>query len=240
MTDPYLDPETGVLKNKVNAHTQTDLDNAESVLVRIRLFETPSTRLPKTSDAVELQAIHQHLFQDIYDWAGTYRKMDMSKGGDSFLSWQSIDSGLAYLTEELKNDNWLQQMERNKFVKRLAYHYGELNYVHPFREGNGRTQRLFWSRIADRANHFINWPTLNATEINQASHEARIGTHNQLETMFEKAVTPKPDKLTNKAFLKDITTAADTQHWSKTKKPHKPKQQTKTPNPTTPNNHRRR
>lgn len=79
-TDPYIDPETGILRNKVGARSQRDLDAAEADLAAARAYRLILTNpIKPTGDLDELRAIHRHLFQDVYDWAGELRTVDISK-----------------------------------------------------------------------------------------------------------------------------------------------------------------
>lgn len=105
-----------------------------------------------------MSAIHKALFGKIYDWAGEMRTVDIKKGSeDFFLVRTQLQTGLNFVFDELKQNNFLQGLQKDDFAKRLAYFYEQLNFVHPFREGNGRTQRVFWSRVAKDAGFFIDW-----------------------------------------------------------------------------------
>ena len=149
--DPYLDPETGLLRNKVGAQTKSALDKAEGALSFTRLVQLMDNPVKSGGDLDELRAIHRHLFQDVYDWAGELRTVDIRKnveGAQFFLPVSMIGRAADYAAGELRADHELRGMSRDQFIDRLAYHYDQFNYVHPFREGNGRTQRVFWNRVA--------------------------------------------------------------------------------------------
>ncbi|MFZ2482207.1 MAG: Fic family protein [Propioniciclava sp.] len=148
--DPYLDPECGILRNKVGARTKVALDDAEGDLSFARLMQLMDHPPKATGDLDELRAIHRHLFQDVYVWAGEVRIVDVRKnveGADWFLPVSMIGRAAGYAAEELRSDNHLRGLDRESFIERLAYHYDQFNYIHPFREGNGRTQRVFWNRV---------------------------------------------------------------------------------------------
>lgn len=158
--DPYLDPETGLLRNQVNARTKLALDQAEADLSFARLLQLMDRPPKATGDLDELRAIHRHLFQDVYEWAGQVRTVDMRKpveGAEFFLPVLLIGRAANFAAEELRADNNLRGLSRDRFIDRLAYHYDQFNYVHPFREGNGRTQRVFWSRVARDAGWQLDW-----------------------------------------------------------------------------------
>ncbi|WP_051259369.1 Fic/DOC family protein [Schaalia suimastitidis] len=191
--DPYLDPKTGLLRNKVGARTKTALDEAEGDLSFARLIQFLDHPVKPTGDLDELCAIHRHLFQDVYDWAGELRTVDIRKnveGALFFLPASMISRSAAYCAAELRADNELRGMNRELFIDRLTYHYDQFNYVHPFREGNGRTQRVFWNRVARDAGWQLDWrEVLGATN----DHASRAASEQQnfqpLREMFNRIVS---------------------------------------------------
>ncbi len=192
--DPYLDPETGVLRNKVGARSKAELDEAEGDLSFARLVQLMD-RPPKASgDLDELCAIHRQLFQDVYDWAGLVRTVDVRKnveGAEFFLPVSMIGRAAGYAAEDLRSDDNLQGMDRDRFVERLAHHYDQFNYVHPFREGNGRTQRVLWNRVARDAGWQLDWRGVQGT-VNDAACRAASERRDlePLRQMFDKIVSP--------------------------------------------------
>lgn len=145
--DPYLDPETGVLRNLAGARTRVELAHVEGTMTFARLAEVLARPPKPTGDLNELRAIHRVLFQDVYEWAGQLRTVDMrkivasgEKPPEPFMPVGMIQRAADYAAAELRADNSLRSMGRDQFIDRLAHHYDQINYVHPFREGNGRTQ----------------------------------------------------------------------------------------------------
>ena len=145
--DPYLDPETGQLRNKVGAGTKVALDDAEGDLSFARLMQLLDRPVKPTGGFDELRAIHRHLFQDVYDWAGEPRTVEISKGGDQFQFRQFLDQGVAYVHGEIKKANFLRGLKAEEFAAKVGKIIGDLNYAHPFREGNGRTQFTFLMQL---------------------------------------------------------------------------------------------
>ncbi len=91
-----------------------------------------ATRSARSGDLDELCGIHRHLFQDVYEWAGTTRTVDISKpGGQPFLPWSRIGTGTRFVFEALGRDGNLRGLDRAGFVERPAFHYEALNYTHP-------------------------------------------------------------------------------------------------------------
>ncbi|WP_028708019.1 Fic/DOC family protein [Propionicicella superfundia] len=192
--DPYTDPETGILRNRIGARTQAALDQAEGDLSVHRLVEL-ADRYPvaPSGDLDELRGIHRHLFQDLYEWAGRTRTVDIRKpDGQPFLPASRIEVGTRFVFEELRADNHLRSMSRPTFIERLAHHYDALNYAHPFREGNGRAQRVFWSRVARDAGWHLDWRRVSAERNNEASRAAMERSDlRPLREMFDAITTAR-------------------------------------------------
>jgi len=166
VVDPYVDPTTGVLRNLVGAIDRRSLDDAEGALAFARLVQLSDHEAPGTRDLAELCGIHRHLFQDVYDWAGTPRIVDIRKnvaGAEHFLPWSMIERASAFAFDELRADDHLRGMDRPRFVERLAHHFDAVNYIHPFREGNGRAQRVLWGRVAETAGRRLDWRSIDST-----------------------------------------------------------------------------
>ena len=191
--DPYLDPTTGLLRNKLDARTKVALNDAEGDLSFARLMQLMDRPPKATSDLDELRAIHRQLFQDVYEWAGQLRTVDIRKnveGAEFFLPVSMIEQAAHYSAEELRADNQLRGMDRDRFIDRLSHHYDAFNYVHPFREGNGRTQRVFWSRIARDAGWQLDWRGVHGS-INDAACRAAAESRDfgPMRSMFDQIVT---------------------------------------------------
>jgi cell filamentation protein len=108
---------------------------------------------PGRLGASHYRAIHRHLFQDVYVWAGQYRTLRMSKDGSAFCYPEHIKRELARLVAILKAQKYLRELSRAEFPNACAEFLATLNAIHPFREGNGRTQTAFMAMVADRAGH---------------------------------------------------------------------------------------
>lgn len=194
--DPYLEPGTRYLRNLVGAKSASELERAEADLSFARALQLLDNPVEVTNDLRELCAIHRHLFQDIFDWAGQIRTIDVKKnvpGAEFFLHFPDIERASFYSFRDLSEESFLRGLGREDFVRRLAYHYEKINYIHPFREGNGRTQRIFWNRVALDAGWQLDWRTVHGEE----NHSAARAGSDQLDLgplirMFEKIVT-RPD-----------------------------------------------
>lgn len=132
--DPYLDPETGLLQNKLGARTKVALAQAEGDFSFGRLMQLMDCPPRPTGDLTELRAIHRQLFQDIYDWAGMLRIVDIRKnvkGAEFFVPVAMIERAAVFSADELRADNNLKALSRDRFIERLSYHYDQFNYGGP-------------------------------------------------------------------------------------------------------------
>lgn len=193
--DPYLEPATGILRNNLGITDQPTLDVAEADLVEARRVQMILRPVKVTGDLRQLQAIHGQLFQDVYDWAGQLRTVDMRKGRDAdaefFMPVSRLESGAGFAFAELADEKQLRGLDRDRFVGRLAHHYDQVNYLHPFREGNGRTQRIFWTQIAAAAGYDLDWSKVTGAQNDQASRDAmERRDFAGLRTMFDQIVQP--------------------------------------------------
>lgn len=156
----------GVLKNLVAASDEETLAKLESELVFLRhaeLMERPM------GECATLREIHRHLFQDVYAWAGQYRTINMQKDTEMFCHHPLIEENVERIMLGLAAEKELAGLGPEAFSERAAYYLGEINMVHPFREGNGRTQRAFLSRIAQRAGYLLAWKNVTQSEMIRAS-----------------------------------------------------------------------
>ncbi|WP_165217001.1 Fic family protein [Schaalia sp. ZJ1691] len=194
--DPYINPKTGILRNSVGAKTWQELHRIETDMGIVRLVGFRRSMIPATADLDELCSIHHLLFQDIYEWAGMLRVVDLRKNGENavpFLPVSMIPRASMFAAEQLREDLHLAGLDFDTFIDKLAFHYDQFNYIHPFREGNGRTQRLFWNRIAQDAGWLLEWKQVTSTINDTASRVAReTGDLSLLKDMFTHVVSPLP------------------------------------------------
>jgi cell filamentation protein len=156
-TDRYTYPGSDVLINKPGITDSLALEAFEADATAIRMLELLQEPSPGTFDVQHLRGIHRHLFQDVYDWAGDFRLVDISRGASRFANFPLIEGYLSKCLAQLKNEGLLCGVKPDDFVSRLAFYMGEINAVHPFREGNGRVQRVFCAQIALSAGYFIDF-----------------------------------------------------------------------------------
>ena len=131
-------------------------------------------------DLAHLQAIHKRLFGAIYPWAGELRRTEMSKDSTRFASVDSLNQAANQLFDSLHKEKLLNGLTDEDYVRRLAHYYSEVNILHPFREGNGRTQRAFFSLLAAESGHRIAWDLMDASKNLAASIKAYNGDESDL------------------------------------------------------------
>ncbi len=155
LDNSYIDPTTGILKNLQAITDPEVLIFVESSAVTKRLNELYETPI-KIIGIESLFIIHQHLFQDIYVWAGQKRTVDISKDGKQFFPISNFDSALSYIDQLIKEYNEIPKNDFAHLSEKLAELLDSINYLHPFREGNGRAQREFLRLLAQEKGLTLN------------------------------------------------------------------------------------
>lgn len=163
--DSYVYPDSGVLRNKADIRNADALDAFEADATAVRMLELVEHPIAGLFDLEHLCAIHRYVFQDVYDWAGSIRRVDISRGANRFANFGLIESYLAPQLQGIARENFLRMLSPDAFVVRLAYYMGEINATHPFREGNGRVQRLFCTQLAEQAGYFIDFATVDQAQM---------------------------------------------------------------------------
>jgi cell filamentation protein len=148
--DPYSYRGTQVLKNIPGIRDAAILKRFETAITAQRADEPlPTGRLTLS----HYKAIHRHLFQDVYRWAGRVRTVRITKGTSTFCYPEHIANELRRVFGWLKRQRFLQGRSPEGFARGAAHFLAELNAVHPFRDGNGRTQLAFLALLARQAGH---------------------------------------------------------------------------------------
>ena len=192
--DPYLDPQTGVLRNLLGCTSQESFDRAEGDLVTVRLLEIAQKPLKDGFDIPHLQAIHRQLFGDVYDWAGQFRTVGISRGASTFCVPAYIESYAVDLFKRLTQERHLVDLPLPRFTERAAFFLGELNAIHPFREGNGRTQREFIRQLAAKASFEISWLAISRQQMIEASIASYNGDLCPMIDLLAANTTPTDQK----------------------------------------------
>lgn len=179
----YCYPNTSILKNKLNITNDDDLYKAESELVAYQITNLIQNPIKGDFDFEKLKAIHKRLFEKIYDWAGIPRTCAIAKK-DLFCLPQYIDNYAIDIFSKLRNENYYINYDYNSTLNLLVNLFSDINALHPFREGNGRSQREFIEELAK-----VNGIDLDLTKVDKidmiiASHESINGDYEKLTEIF--------------------------------------------------------
>lgn len=201
--DPFVYPGTNVLRNKKGLRDPARLEQLEAQATTMRIAGLESAPIQGSFDLDHLKAVHRHIFQDVYPWAGQLREgtgiMTKERLGARVIYGNSdhVAAEAARLLRLLQRENRLQGLGAPAFAGRLAFYYSELDAVHPFREGNSRTLRAFTAQIAQQAGHTLDWSAVGQSEdARNALYRARdagvmAGVTGPLETLVTQALTPR-------------------------------------------------
>ena len=184
----YCYPGTNVLRNKLNIHEKDILSDAERSISLLRMIELEEHPLKGNFDLDHLKKIHKVLFGDIFDWAGELRTVDISKG-TMFCRCEYIEINAAKLFKQLKDENYLVGLEMGEMVSRLSYYLCEINAIHPFREGNGRTQRLFIKQLAYNADYNLDFTGITDEEMIDASIRGFVLDYSYMESLIKRGIS---------------------------------------------------
>lgn len=185
--DPYLDLQHGVLHNRLGITDAGDLAVAEADISQFRIAQLHRHPLPGRYDLTHFQAIHKWIFGDIYEWAGQLRTVSIGKGAPFCLP-QDIVPSAAEVFERLTRDRYLRGLDRDDFVDKLTELFGDINALHPFREGNGRAMRALLSQLARDAGYRIRWAVMSPEVNVAASRAAHRGDSTLLHAMLDELV----------------------------------------------------
>ena len=182
--DTYCYPGTDVLRNKAEITNAEELDAYEGELSTLRSIEILESPVAGQFDLAHLQRIHLALFQDVYDWAGKIRTVDISRGNSRFANLRFIESAANDIFNKLAHENWLKGLDAVALSKSLAHYLSEINALHPFREGNGRVQRIFISQLSQSAGYQLDYSDLEQEQIYRAMELAFNGDESILTNLI--------------------------------------------------------
>jgi cell filamentation protein len=193
--DAYFWPDSTVLKNKVGLTHAASLRSFEYEATRQRAEQLRAHPIEGRFDTAHYRAIHRHLFQDVYEWAGEYRKVEFSKGSSAFAplktSTHTLESWGEKILGDIAAENHLKGLKKSGFVERVTHHYGELNFWHPMREGNGRATKEFLFQLAKQAGYTLEFQRVGPRTWNTAAERQTSGQDPLLaREVFDKITTP--------------------------------------------------
>jgi cell filamentation protein len=192
MVDPYVDPVSGILRNHLGLTDRDVLHEFEDDVSTAALADLKVRPLAGRFDLTHLQAFHRRIFGKVYPWAGEIRTVAIAKT-DMFCLPQHIEPYSREVFGSLAAENHLRGLARKQFVERLTHFFAEVNAIHPFREGNGRSQRAFFHQLARQAGWPIDWTGLDADENVEASIASLRGDNAPLRTLLDGLVATEDE-----------------------------------------------
>lgn len=200
----YCYPHSSVLKNKLGITDAGQLRVAEREITSLRISSAKLRPIKGAFDLVHLRAIHRYVFGDIYEWAGEIRWVNIAKG-NVFCAAQFIEAQANELFSRLKQEAFLGAAAAEEMPVRLAYYLGEINVIHPFREGNGRTQRLFIEYLAQRNGYAVDFSNVTDKEMIEASALAFSCDYSRMNELMARitgpAMTQEPTQTQSQTLL---------------------------------------
>lgn len=196
MADQYTYPDSEVLINKFDVRDTLLLHAYERKYVTARIHELSENPIKGNFDIKHLQEIHGHLFQDMFSWAGELRETDIARM--DVVTNQTYEFCQSHLLEgfqhdifkNLKKQNYLMDLDKDQFSKGAAELMGEINMLHPFREGNGRTQREFMRELAQQAGWELDFTNVSKEQMTEASIRSMKFDYSGLEDMIKTSLRP--------------------------------------------------
>jgi cell filamentation protein len=194
--DPLCYAGTEVLRNKFGITDPVALQKREADVTAYRITELRTEYTHGAFNAQHLQNLHRHIFQNLFDWAGEFRKMDMGRPGQPlFARPEFIEPSLDKLFDQLSREGRLRGLAPEPWADRAAHYLGKISAVHPFREGNGRTTREFVRELSEENGWAVQWDKIPRVEWNQGSKESFLSVNNQqIRRLLLMSLDPDPPR----------------------------------------------
>lgn len=191
---PDLDAGQHVLRNNVGATSYEQLRRMEDRYVEVRAQQADHLGIPATFDYDGLKQLHGHLFQDVYPWAGQERTVNIGKEDVAFMPREAIGEGMQAVNDLLRDTDGLKSVPAEQKSEAFAVVYSAINRCHPFREGNGRTNRAFMQALAHHNDVHLDWRSVQGTLNDLASQLDRMGNPEPMRQMFQGIMHPSANE----------------------------------------------
>jgi cell filamentation protein len=213
--EDYFWPGTNVLRNKLNIDNSLLLSFVETQVSYSRIYERVIAGATGSFDYDHMRQVHRALFSDVYDWAGEPRTVPdnpMTKRGPDVVNHEVADpnaptvvyryypgpqvaAAAETLYARLADEQWLSGLERERFVSRLSRYWGAANAIHSFREGNTRSQLVFFHELARNAGYDVGLSMLHDERrqefVAARFHGQAVGHYRRLESLLAESVEPR-------------------------------------------------
>ena len=177
------------LINKLNIRDEEKLNFVESQITIHKTAELANAQDFGYFNFPHYKAIHKYLFNELYEWAGEIRTVNMSKKGTSFVDVSEIESVASACFKRLQDKNYFKNQDFDDFIEDIVDFYCTTNMLHPFREGNGRTQRIFISQLIQFNGFSIDFDKIDTDELMMATIQAANGIDDNLKILFKNVIT---------------------------------------------------
>ena len=178
---------TTCLVNKLGIRDGKKLSEIEAQITFAKAAMLEETPIDDDFGFEHFKKIHEFLLCDLYEWAGQVRTVDISKKRTKFLDASSIESIGTKCFAKVR-EGYFEDLPFDEFVKRIAEFYNDVNYIHPFREGNGRTQRIYFAQLIRHYGYDINFADVDTDELMIATIQASSGVIDFLVEFFENSI----------------------------------------------------
>ncbi len=176
---------TAVLKNKFGIKDEANLELMERNITGFQIMKAYKDIVFENVDFAFYKKLHYYVFSDIYEWAGCVRGINMSKKGTMFCPFEKIEEFGKSIFQRLDDKCFFRSLDFEEFVNDFTDLYCSLNYLHPFREGNGRIQRLFLSMMLKNAGMYIDFSGIDKDDIMIATIKSSNGDVFMLKNLFK-------------------------------------------------------
>lgn len=184
---------TTCLINKLDITDENVLALVEADITFAKALKLDKEPISNTFNFQHYKAIHRFLFEDLYSWAGEIRTVNISKKGTKFVDCNEIENIAENCFKRLKIHNYYKDMQFDDFIDNLADFYITTNMLHPFREGNGRTQRIFITQLIRCCGYDINFSDIDVDELMIATINSANGLNDQLKEIFKRSIIKDGD-----------------------------------------------
>ena len=181
-------PGTTCLVNKFDIRDESKLQEMEAAITFAKAGLLAEKPISEAFDFEHYKAIHRFLFEDIFEWAGTVRSVNLSNRGTFFVPAEEIEELGERIFNQIREENLFKSYPRKKFVQRIVQFNNDTNMLHPFREGNGRCQRAFLTQLVRHSGHDIDFASVDADELIISTIQAAHGVMDNLNVLFEKMI----------------------------------------------------
>ena len=178
---------TTCLVNKLGIRDEKRLSEVEAQITFAKAVMLEETPIDDDFGFEHFKKIHEFLLCDLYEWAGQVRTVDISKKRTKFLDAASVESIGTKCFAKVR-EGYFENLSFDEFVKRIAEFYNDVNYIHPFREGNGRTQRIYFAQLIRHYGYDINFADVDTDELMIATIQASSGVMDFLVEFFENSI----------------------------------------------------